>query len=101
MEKWEKYLTNTKEKNYNIEHLDSVQQNNNKLIYESVMRSLAILDSKKVDKSVYYYVSETLKWMDVSKTGSKEDRRRWKKLGYDLYIHNIASSMISKERLFI
>ena len=99
MERWEKYLQNTKEKNYNIEHLDSVRQNNSKLIYESVMRSLSILDSKKVDKNVYYYVSETLKWMDVSKTGSKEDRRRWKKLGYDLYIHNIASSMIYKEEV--
>ena len=71
--------------------------NNNQIA--TVLRAIDILDNKKVSKDVYYYVSEVLKWMDVSKTGSKEDRRRWKKLGYDLYIHNIASAMIYKNEV--
>ncbi len=97
MEKWEKYLLNTKEKNYNIERLNSIKDNNNKLVYEYVLRSLSILDTKKVDKDIYYYVSEALKWMDVAKTGNTKERRAWKKKGYDLYAHNYGSSDIYKE----
>ena len=97
MELWEKYLTSTKEKNYNIEHLESTKQNNSKLVYQSILRALNILDNKKVNKDIYYYVSETLKWMDVSKTGSRADRKKWKEKKYDLYIHNIASANIYKD----
>ena len=97
MEKWEKYLTNTKEKNYNIERLENVKSNTTKLVYNYVLRSLSILNSKKVDKKTYYYVSETLKWMDVAKTGTAKERREWKKKGYDLYAHNYGSAAIYKE----
>ena len=97
MEKWEKYLLNTREKNYNIERLDSVKKNTNKLVYEYVLRSLAILDTKHVDDKTYFYVSETLKWMDVGKVGNSSERRKWRKKGYDLYAHNYGSSDIYKE----
>jgi cyclopropane fatty-acyl-phospholipid synthase-like methyltransferase len=46
---------------------------------------------------VYYYVSEALKWMDVSKCGSISERRRWEKLGYNLRVHNLGSSSIYLE----
>lgn len=99
MELYEKYLINTKEKNYNIEHLDNIKQNNTKLVYEYIMKSLDILNNMKVDKKVYNLVSEALKWMDVSKTGSKKDRKRWKDMGCNLYVHNIASSIIYKNEV--
>lgn len=97
MEKWEKYLLNTREKNYNVERLESIKSNSNKLVYEYVLRSLKILDEKHVDEKTYYYVSETLKWMDVAKTGNSKERKQWKKKGYDLYAHNYGSSDIYKE----
>jgi len=97
MEQWEKYLLNTKEKNYNIERLDSVKKNSNKLVYEYVLRSLNILDSKNIDAKTYHYVSEALKWMDVAKTGNTKERRKWKKKGYDLYAHNYGSSDIYRD----
>ncbi len=97
MEQWEKYLLNTREKNYNIERLDSVKKNSNKLVYEYVLRSLSILEDKNVDKKTYYYVSEALKWMDVAKTGNSVERRKWKKKGYDLYAHNYGSSDIYRD----
>ena len=96
MEQWEKYLLNTREKNYNLERLDSVKSNSNKLVYEYVLRSLEILKSKNVDDKTYYYVSEALKWMDVAKAGNSKERRQWKKKGYDLYAHNYGSSDIYK-----
>ena len=77
MEKWEKFLTNTKERNYNIERLENVKSNTSKLVYNYVLRSLSILNSKKVDKKTYYYVSETLKWMDVAKAGTSKERKEW------------------------
>ena len=99
MELFEKYLINTKEKNYNIEHLDNIRQNSTKLVYEYVMRSLNLLNNMKVNKKVYSLVSEALKWMDVSKAGTKNDRKRWKDIGCNLYIHNIASSIIYKNEV--
>ena len=96
MEQWEKYLLNTREKNYNLERLDSVKSNSNRLVYEYVLRSLEILKSKNVDDKTYYYVSEALKWMDVAKAGNSKERRQWKKKGYDLYAHNYGSSDIYK-----
>ena len=97
MEKWENYLLNTREKNYNIERLDSVKQNSNKLVYEYIQRSLAILDSKKTDNQTHFYVSEALKWMDVAKGGNSKERKKWKQKGYDLYAHNYGSAEIYRD----
>ena len=97
MERWKSYLTNTKEKNYNIEHLDSLKSNTKNLVYQYVKRTLDILEEKKIDNELKYYVKETLKWMDVSKTGSKEDRKNWISKGYNLHVHNLGSAEIYKE----
>ena len=97
MEKWEKYLTNTKEKNYNIERLNSVKDNSVRLVHEYVLRSLAILDSMRTDRKTRYYVSEALKWMDVAKTGTAEERKAWRQKGYKLYAHNYGSADIYVE----
>ena len=97
MDKWEKYLLNTREKNYNIERLDSIKKNTNKLVYEYVMRSLSILDTKKIDEQTYFYVSESLKWMDVAKGGNSKERKKWKQKGYDLYAHNYGSADIYRD----
>lgn len=91
---WLKYLTNTKEKNYNLEHVNKVKDINNHLVYEYINRCLDILEHKKVNKEVYYYVSETLKWSDVAKTGGKEERKKWIHNHFDLFAHNVGSSQI-------
>lgn len=91
---WEKYLTETKEKNYNYEHLDSIKSNKSNLVYKYIMKCLDILEKEKTSKEVYYYVSETLKWSDVSKCGNVADRKKWKEQGFSLNVHNIASSEI-------
>lgn len=91
---WEKYLTETKEKNYNYEHLDSIKSNKSNLVYKYIMKCLDILEKEKTSKEVYYYVSETLKWSDVSKCGNVADRKKWKEQDFSLNVHNIASSEI-------
>ncbi len=94
MERWEQILTKTREMNYNLERLESVKDNSTKLVHDYVLRSLKILDSKNVDKETYFYVSEALKWMEVAKTGTAQDRREWKKKRYNLYAHNYGSADI-------
>lgn len=63
MDKWEKYLIDTNQKNYNLERLNSIKENNKKLVYKYVQRSLNILDKKHLNKELYFYVRETLRWM--------------------------------------
>lgn len=94
MEKWEEYLINTKEKNFNVERLKNLKENKSNLVYKYVLKCLSILDSENVSSEVYRYVSETIKWSEVSKCGSKEDIKKWKSLGFCLNVHNIASSQI-------
>lgn len=95
-EKWKSYLVNTKEKNINYERLDSLKDNKSNLVYEYILRCLDILDKDNVSEKVYNLVSETIKWSDVSKCGTREDREKWKSLGFNLIVHNIASSDIYK-----
>lgn len=97
MDKWEKYLTDTNQKNYNLEKLNSIKENNKKLVYKYVQRSLNILDKKHLNKELYFYVRETLRWMDVAKAGDSKTRKLWKQKGYDLFVHNIGSSEIYKD----
>lgn len=94
MELWNIYLTNTKEKNFNYEHLDNLKDNKKDLVYKYILKCLDILEKENISKEVYNYVSETLKWSDVSKCGTSTDRKKWERLGFSLNVHNIASSEI-------
>lgn len=91
---WINYLVNTQEKNYNIERVKALKEITSKSVYDYVLRSFEVLVELDLAEDVYYYVAETLKWMEVAKTGSKLDRRKWRELGFDLYVHNIGSSQI-------
>ncbi len=93
-ENWINYLVKTKEKNFNYERINSLTELSNKLVYNYVLNSFEVLETNKVDEKVYYYVSETLKWMEVAKAGSSKDRKKWTVNNYDLYVHNIGSSEI-------
>ena len=97
MEKWKQYLISTKEKNYNVEHLESLKKNNNNLVYDYVNRALRILKQINVSDEAKKYAEKSLQWMDVAKTGTKEQRREWKKKGYNLFAHNLGSAEIYKE----
>jgi SAM-dependent methyltransferase len=96
-EKWLMYLYNAKEINYNYKNLDSVTNISKRVVFEYVRRCFLVLDNMKVSDEVYYYVSETLKWMDVAKCGNKNDRKRWLKNGYNLKVHNLGSASIYQE----
>ena len=98
---WLKYLYNTKEKNFNILNVNSLNEINKYSVFNYVRRTLEILDRLKeelcLDDVIIFFVEETLKWSDVSKTGDKKTRKIWKEKNYDLFCHNIASSQIYLE----
>ncbi len=96
---WINFLTKTKEKNINYERLSSIKKISSKFVYEYILRCFEILEQNKnnMSKKTYYYVCETLKWSDVAKVGTKTDRAKWRKKGYDLFVHNIGSSQIYVE----
>lgn len=96
---WINYLTKTREKNINYEHLNSVKTISSKMVYEYIVRCFEILEKETntVSNEIYDYICETLKWSDVAKVGSKVDRNKWLNKGYDLFVHNIGSSQIYAE----
>ncbi len=90
-----KQLVSTKEKNYNLDRIKSLKDLKTSLVYNSVLNCLEILDTK--DTKYKDIISEVLLWMDTAKAGTKEDIREWKKLGFNLFTHNIGSSEIYKK----
>lgn len=96
-ELWLKYLYDTDQINYNFDHINSLESLNNKAVFNYVKRCFIILGTLSLSEEAYYYVSSTLKWMDVSKCGSLSDRSRWTELGYNLTVHNLGSASIYKE----
>ena len=90
-----KQLVKTSEKNYNLDRIKSLSSLNNKLVYNSVIKCLEILDEKNTKfKNI---ISEVLLWMDTAKVGTKEERKEWKKLGFNLFSHNLGSAEIYKK----
>ncbi len=96
---WVNFYVNTKEKNINYERVSSLKKISSNFVYEYILRCLKVLedDKENISKKTYDYVSETLKWSDVAKVGTKSDRLSWRKKGYDLFVHNIGSASIYKE----
>ena len=90
-----KQLVKTQEKNYNLDRINSLSSLNKNLVYNSVVKCLEILDEKETKfKDI---ISEVLLWMDTAKTGTKEDIKEWKKLGFNLFSHNLGSAEIYKK----
>lgn len=100
-EDWIIYLYKTKEKNYNVNNVKSLNEINNHSVFNYVKRTLEVLnkiiEEENISNDVIYYVEETLKWCEVAKTGRKSDIKNWKKKKYDLLCHNIGSAQIYLE----
>ena len=100
-EDWIIYLYKTKEKNYNVNNVKSLNEINNHSVFNYVKRTLEVLNNivkeENIPNDVIYYVEETLKWSEVAKTGRKSDIKIWKNKKYDLFCHNIGSYQIYLE----
>lgn len=96
---WLKYLCITENVSANIERLKTISSITGKETLEYVFKTLEILETEKRNISEHnYHILETvLKWSEVSKGGTKQERELWEKQGLALDIHNLASAEIYKE----
>ena len=80
-ELWLKYLFCTHQKNVNLRHVSDIHNISTKSTLNYVKRTLEILNEEapKYDNKDVKYVEEVLKWCEVAKTGSYEDRQAWRK----------------------
>ena len=90
-----KQLVITNEKNYNIDRIKSLKDLKTSSVYNAVLKCLEILDTKQ---TVYKdLIAEVLLWMDTAKAGTKDDIKEWKKMGFNLFTHNLGSAEIYKK----
>jgi ubiquinone/menaquinone biosynthesis C-methylase UbiE len=97
-EKWLKYLFCTSQKNVNLRNVSDISKISSRVTLDYVKRTLEVLEQEKdnYDKAIVSVVEDVLKWSEVAKTGSFNDRESWKKK-YDLEVHNEASAEIYKD----
>ncbi|HEO8419232.1 class I SAM-dependent methyltransferase [Niallia sp. FSL W8-0635] len=96
--KWLQYLYITKEKNVNLEQVDSLAEMDSHPVLSYIERALVILaNSTLVNEAEKQVIEEVLIWSDVAKCGSPSKRREWKNRGFQLGIHNIGSAQIYAE----
>ena len=100
-EKWQSYLYYTEYRGVNIERVETVEQVSGKETLSYVLRTLKILDQDLADgrlnKEEYKIIQTVLQWSEVSKGGNVRERESWRKKGYALDIHNLASADIYRE----
>ena len=98
---WLKLLTDTDNVYVNAERLDSIGSLSGKETLMYVMRTLDILDEisseKELTKQEKDVIETVLKWSEVAKGGLSKERNEWRKKGYPIDIHNIASAEIYKD----
>lgn len=110
--KWFDYLSYGNSTSVNLERVKSVSLITGNEVLEYVLKTLEIFDleleeSYKSNEATSYsleklspkelkIIKSVLEWSEVSKCGSLIDRESWKKMGYDLEIHNLASAEIYK-----
>ena len=97
--KWLQYLVFTKEKNVNVERVSKISDINGTETLQYVLRTLDILESmkKEISAMCYRYVKTVLEWSEVAKGGRESQRKNWRKKGYPLGVHNLASAEIFAE----
>ena len=102
-EKWLSYLYYTENKGVNIERVDVVEQISGKETLSYVLRTLDILENNKsgLDDHETEIVRMVLSWSEVAKGGSVKERESWRKKGYPLDIHNLASAEIYLEEFVV
>ncbi|WP_312094397.1 class I SAM-dependent methyltransferase [Niallia sp.] len=97
-QKWLQYLFITKEKNVNLEQVDSLERLESHPVLSYIERALVILENSTIiNESDKQIIEEVLIWSDVAKCGSPSKRRGWKERGFQLGIHNIGSAQIYAE----
>ena len=100
-ERWLSYLYYTEHHGVNLERVESVEQVSGRETLSYVLRTLKLLEEEhqagRLTAKEYEIVKTVLQWSEVSKGGTVKEREQWRKQGYALDIHNIASAEVYRE----
>jgi len=97
-QKWLQYLYLTKEKNVNLEQVESLEEIGANPVLAYIEKSLKILnENSKINELEKGIIEEVLIWSDVAKCGLEHKRKEWRNRGFQLGIHNIGSAQIYAE----
>lgn len=110
--RWLAYLTQTDNVYVNAERLERMRDVSGRETVEYVMRTLDVLDElfpegkagSPEEENNYaadarQILREVLCWSEVAKGGLRKEREEWRRKGYPLDIHNIASAEIYSDYL--
>lgn len=93
-EKWLYYLVLTNNNAINLERVSIIEKVTGKETLDYVFRTLNILEIASIKDSLKEIIAKVLKWSEVAKGGTDEQRKLWRTKGYPLEIHNLASAEI-------
>lgn len=100
-EKWLSYLYYTEHHGISMEHVEVVEQVSGRETLSYVFRTLDFLEGDRLagrcTDEEYELVKTVLQWSEVSKGGTVKERELWRKRGYALDIHNLASAEIYRD----
>ncbi|AZB41332.1 class I SAM-dependent methyltransferase [Bacillus sp. FJAT-42376] len=92
--KWLKFLSLTKEKNVNLEQVESLERMAENPVLEYVEKTLHVLDGLNLSPDQKETAEQVLIWSETAKCGLPHQRREWISQGFQLAIHNIGSAQI-------
>lgn len=93
-EKWLYYLVLTNNNAVNLERVSVIEKVTGKETLDYVFRTLNILETSSIKNPLKEIIAKVLKWSEVAKGGTDEQRKIWRTKGYPLEIHNLASAEI-------
>ncbi|MGD6818591.1 class I SAM-dependent methyltransferase [Metabacillus sp. 113a] len=96
---WLKYLSLTKEKNVNLEQVESLGSIAENPVLDYVEQTLKILNSLALKEEEKRIIEEVLVWSETAKCGLPHQRREWLEKGFQLAIHNIGSAQIYADEM--
>lgn len=93
--RWLQYLFLTKEKNVNLEQIESLEKIADNPVLRYVEKTLGILNENSTSNpDEEALIEEVLIWSDVAKCGLPHKREEWRECGFQLEIHNVGSAQI-------
>lgn len=98
-ERWLQFLVETDVNNVNLERVPSVASINGMETLMYVIKTIQLFKQIRfcLTKEEAACVLEALKWNEVAKGGTNQDRKNWEEYGLPLDIHNIASAEIYRQ----
>lgn len=96
---WLSYLITADNPVQNLEHVSAISDLSNDSLLRYVHRTLLILDSLEVESSQIGILESVLKWSEVAKGGSEEQKAIWLAKGINLTAHNKGSASIYSEHI--